>query len=112
MGQKEKEGKGEVGSVGDKIIANPAIPMYNKVSEIPAGVGFGELALISKTNKRAATIRAMEDSHFAVLDKVDYQQIYGKYEEKLLNMKIEFLKSVPIFKDWSRESLRRLTPFF
>ena len=27
-------------------------------------------------------------------------------------MKIDFLKSMPLFSSWTRDSLRRLTPFF
>jgi len=74
-------------------------------------MSFGELALVSPHNTRAATIRASTDWYFAVLDKANYQQVYGKHEEKLLNSKIDFLKSVPLFYYWTRDSLRKLTPF-
>ncbi|CAI2376116.1 unnamed protein product [Moneuplotes crassus] len=93
-----------------RIFTNKEIP-YNKVAQLPPGVGFGELALISKNSKRAATIRAATDCNFAVLEKQDYQQIYGKYEEKILNQKIDFLKSIPIFKHATRDSMKKLTPF-
>ena len=85
---------------------------YNKVAELKPGESFGELALISRLNKRAATIRAASDCCFAVLEKDDYQKIYGRYQEKILNMKIDFLKEIPVFSKWTRDSLMKLTPFF
>ena len=48
---------------------------YKEVAILPAGTSFGELALISH-KPRAATIRAKEDWHFAVLEK---KQIIKKY---------------------------------
>ena len=48
---------------------------YKEVAVLPAGASFGELALISH-KPRAATIRAKEDCHLAVLEKADYQKVY------------------------------------
>jgi CRP-like cAMP-binding protein len=47
-----------------------------KLSELKAGSGFGELALINRT-KRNATIATEEDSHFAILEKDDFDKIMG-----------------------------------
>ena len=60
---------------------------YNEVAILPTGESFGELALISN-KPRAATIRAKEDCHFAVLEKSDYQKVYGVIQEKILNRKV------------------------
>lgn len=57
---------------------------YISVASLTVGHSFGELALISH-KPRAATIRAAEDCEFAVLDKADYQRVYGKIQEKKLN---------------------------
>lgn len=65
-------------------------------------MSFGELALISNKNKRAATIRASTEWYFAVLDKEGYQKVYGTHEEKLLNAKIDFFKDMPLFNGWSK----------
>ena len=68
---------------------------------------FGELALI--TNKpRAATIRCLQDCHFAVIQKEDYQKVLQKIEQKNLIKKIEFLHSLPFFKVWTRTSLNKI----
>ena len=69
------------------------------------------MALVSKTT-RAATIRTKTNWYFATLMKEDFEKVYGKHEEKILNAKIDFLKSMPIFCNWTRESIRKLTPFF
>lgn len=64
---------------------------YKEVVVLPAGTSFGELALISH-KPRAATIRAKVDCHFAVLEKADYQKVYGVIQEKILNRKVNFFK--------------------
>ena len=78
---------------------------------IEAGSSFGELALIS-SKPRAATIRCKTDCYFAVLEKEDYNKIYGEIQEKILNEKIDFFKSLPIFQEWTRASIAKLTYFF
>lgn len=84
---------------------------YNEVAVLPAGSSFGELALIS-SKPRAATIRTKCNSYFAVLEKEDYNKVYGVIQEKLLNEKIDFFKSLPVFSDWTRISVAKLTYFF
>jgi CRP-like cAMP-binding protein len=46
---------------------------------LKSGKAFGELALI-KNKPRAATIRCNEDSHFAVMSKVDYEKVLQKID--------------------------------
>ena len=85
--------------------------LYNEVSILQAGSSFGELALIS-SKPRAATIRTKTNWFFAVLEKEDYNKIYGAIQEKILNEKIDFFKSLPIFSGWTRASVAKLTYFF
>ena len=84
---------------------------YKEVAILPAGTSFGELALISH-KPRAATIRAKVDSHFAVLEKADYQKVYGVIQEKILNRKVNFFKNLTIFSDWTRGAVAKATYYF
>jgi CRP-like cAMP-binding protein len=51
---------------------------------------------------RAATITAIEDCEFAVIDKEAYKKVLLKSEQKAKAKIDAFLQSVPIFKDWNR----------
>ena len=84
---------------------------YKEVAILPAGASFGELALISH-KPRAATIRAKVDSHFAILEKADYQKVYGVIQEKILNRKVNFFKNLTIFSDWTRGAVAKATYYF
>lgn len=53
-----------------KIVVEDA-PMFTEVAKLKDGKSFGELALI-QNKPRAATIKCVQDSHFAVLDKAVY----------------------------------------
>jgi len=63
------------------------------VATLKAGATFGELALISN-KPRAATIRAIGDSHFATLDRRTFNIIKGNHE-KALYQKVEKIKQIP-----------------
>ena len=65
-------------------------PMFIEATILKSGKSFGELALIKK-QPRAATIRCLEDSHFAVMSKSDYEKVLQKIEQKNMNKIIEFL---------------------
>lgn len=51
------------------------------------GHSFGEVALIEQ-KPRLATIRCLQDSHFAVLSKKDFNKVLGIIERKKYNEKI------------------------
>ena len=55
---------------------------WQMVSSLKAGATFGELALISN-KPRAATIRAVGDSHFATLDRRTFNIIKGNHKKAL-----------------------------
>jgi hypothetical protein len=44
-----------------------------------------------------ASIRSLEDTHFAVLSREDFERSLGQIERKKLNEKIAFLRSLPFF---------------
>lgn len=84
---------------------------YTQVATLAEGFSFGELALINN-KPRAATIRALAPSYFAVLDKESYQFALGAAYKKRLSDRVDFLKSIPIFADWTRNAVEKLTYFF
>ena len=78
------------------------------VGVLESGRSFGELSLISN-KARAATIRCEEPTHFATLDKATYEKVFAKLEEISLNEKIDLLKTVEVFQNWSRTGLSKIT---
>lgn len=81
--------------------------MY-EVVQLKTGQHFGELALT--TNKpRAATVKTITPTHVMVLSKSDYEKVLLRFEEANLNKFIDFLKSIPYFKNWTKNGLSRLT---
>jgi CRP-like cAMP-binding protein len=50
------------------------IPLFIQSTTIKSGKAFGELALI-KNKPRAATIKCLEDCHFAVMQKIDFDKV-------------------------------------
>lgn len=81
------------------------------VVQLHSGMSFGELALI-KDQPRAASIYCETDCHFAVLSKEDYMNVIGKLEARKLDIFIEFLHSIPTFRNWTKKKLELLTYHF
>jgi cAMP-dependent protein kinase regulator/cGMP-dependent protein kinase 2 len=69
---------------------------YIELNTLASGKWFGDLALHS-SKPRMASIRCLENTHFAVLSKQDFMNVLGQIEKKKLNEKISFLKSIPFF---------------
>ena len=105
-----KEGEGSI-EISEHDSFEEDTLNYKEVAVLNVGASFGELALISN-KPRAATIRAKEDSHFAVLEKYDYQKVLGVIQEKILNRKINFFKNLQIFADWTRGAIAKATYYF
>ena len=78
-----------------------------EVVKLIAGKSFGELALI-KNKPRAATIKCLEDCHFAVMSKQDYQKVLQRIEQKNLNKIVDFLHQLPFLMNWTRSGLSKL----
>ncbi|CAG9334175.1 unnamed protein product [Blepharisma stoltei] len=75
------------------------------------GASFGELALLEK-KPRAASIQCKEPSHFAVLDKPNYQRILSKLMNDKKQDIVNYLQNLPIFQKWTKGSLTKLSFFF
>jgi CRP-like cAMP-binding protein len=73
-----------------------------------SGAAFGELALL-QDRPRAATVICEADSSLGVICKNDYDLIIGRYDQQILQTKVDFLRSLPIFKEWRRYNLAKLT---
>jgi MinD superfamily P-loop ATPase len=54
----------------------------------------------------------MKSSHFAVLNKLDYNKVLGNIERRALQEKIQFLRSIPIFSKLTKTSLGKMSYFF
>eukprot|EP00347_Sterkiella_histriomuscorum_P003283 403364882 len=84
---------------------------FVEVGQIKSGQGFGELALIS--NKlRSATIKASLDTHLLVLQRKDFEKVLQRQEEANIQKTVDFLKNMPQFKNWTKNSLSKLSYFF
>ncbi len=59
-----------------------------------------------------ASIRTLEDTHFAVLSREEYERSLGEIDRKKVNEKIAFLRSLPFFQLLTKTSLSKLTPQF
>ena len=65
-------------------------PLFIESIQMRSGKSFGELALI-KNKPRAATIKCMEDCHFAVMSQSDYMRVLNKIDQKNITRIVEFL---------------------
>ena len=83
------------------------LPLFIEAVQLKAGKSFGELALI-KNKPRAATIKCVEDCHFAVMSQADYNKVLNKIEQKNMTRIVEFLHELPFFKVWTRTALSKL----
>ena len=81
---------------------------YIEINTLIGGKSFGDLALIG-SKPRMASIRTIEDTHFAVLSRDDFERSLGQIERKKLNEKIAFLRSLPFFQLLTKTSLSKLT---
>jgi hypothetical protein len=83
---------------------------YNEVAILKTGKCFGELALISR-RPRAARILCKVKTHFAVLDKNDYERVLLKLEKIAFNELIDFLKEIRCLSHWNRSTLGKFSYF-
>lgn len=81
---------------------------YIEVAQLETGKTFGELALIEQ-KPRMASIRCLEETYFASLNKKDFNKVLGAIEKKKYLEKVNFLKSLPYFSQLTKTSLGKLT---
>jgi len=82
-----------------------------QVATLDAGAAFGELALLSN-EARAATVKTKTSVALAILYKDDYDRIFMSQHDGQLKEKVKFLRSFPLFGDWTQLALSKLTYFF
>lgn len=68
------------------------------VETLEAGASFGELALL-RGMSRSASIQCIEKTICAILTKLDFAAVIGVIQEKKFNSKLNFLQSLPVFKN-------------
>ena len=73
------------------------IPNYEMVSQFEAGYTFGELALENINKKRMATIITLTDCDFAVIDKLEYNELIKESVTKSKNKFFDLIYSYKIF---------------
>lgn len=56
-----------------------------------------------------ASIKCLEDSHFAILSKEDFNRALGAIERRKYNERIQFLQSLPYFDKITKNSVAKLT---
>jgi CRP-like cAMP-binding protein len=81
-----------------------------EVTRLSLGDSFGEMALINDRN-RYYTVESIDYCILAGLHKDDYLRIEGT-QEKQVNEKMDFLRSLEVFKSWSKISLYKLSFYF
>ena len=84
--------------------------IIEKVSVLKEGSHFGEFALLHQ-KPRSATIICITDTLLAVIDKATYERDFKEHLKIHLNTKIKYLKSLPLFQEWTRTTLARFTYF-
>lgn len=57
---------------------------------------FGEQAIL-RDNIRKASVRCMEDTHLSFITQKDFKRIYENIKKARLDMRVQFLKTVPLF---------------
>lgn len=81
---------------------------YDELAILKTGAYFGEAALI-ENKSRMASIRCLEDSHFAILSKEDFNRALGAIEKRKYNERIQFLQSLPFFDKLTKNSVGKLS---
>lgn len=73
-----------------------------------SGETFGSSSIIVN-EPRKASIRCLEDCHFAILSKNDFNRALGAIERRKYNERIIFLQSLPYFSKLTKTSLGKIS---
>lgn len=79
--------------------------VMTNVAQLEAPNSFGDLALIDY-KPRAATIKCVTDWVFALIDKTNYQKIFGRLQRKTVEGIIQLFRSVPYFTNWNENEIK------
>ena len=74
---------------------------FTKVATLGQGRSFGHVAL-QRRCKRTATVKTEADCQLAYLSKDDYESSVQKIASDLEQARLDFLKGMPIFRDFAR----------
>lgn len=81
-----------------------------EVSTLTDGGHFGELSLL-RGLARTATVECKTNVLLAALQLKDFRMSLGVFEERKLNYKISFLQSLPVFYQWTKTAISKMTYF-
>ena len=82
-----------------------------EATQLSDGDSFGEYALLNN-QPRIASVQCINDTHLAVLSKESYMAILGRIENKRIEELVKFLRKFNIFKNWSRNTVVKISYFF
>lgn len=80
-----------------------------EVASLRQGMAFGEIAL-ENDQPRTATVRTISSTHFAVLERADYQSILTQAFEQDRRERLEFLAGTSLFARTPLEELAKISP--
>ncbi|EAS03663.2 cyclic nucleotide-binding domain protein (macronuclear) [Tetrahymena thermophila SB210] len=86
------------------LYAQAFFPNFKNAFTFNAGAGFGEIALLRKT-ERSGTVVSKEDCHLMTLDKESFDEVLGRWEIQKTDEQLSFLKSFAFFKDVNEKYL-------
>ncbi|KAL4445108.1 hypothetical protein ABPG74_018836 [Tetrahymena malaccensis] len=87
-----------------ELFAQAFFPNFKNAFTFNAGAGFGEIALLRKT-ERSGTVVSKEDCHLMTLDKDSFDEVLGRWEIQKTDEQLSFLKSYAFFKDVNEKYL-------
>ncbi|CAI2383669.1 unnamed protein product [Moneuplotes crassus] len=101
---KEKDDEGKWVEISKPFTFN----FLNPITTASNGAAFGELALLND-KPRSATIITLEDTHFAILEKVDFKRVMEKSLKNKFAAKVNFLNNFPFIQNLTKIAKEKLS---
>lgn len=98
-------------TINDERIGDDGEVLLVPLAHYSSGQSFGELALLQDRPRSGSAVCDI-DCDFAIFSKAIYKKVIGKLEDRRLNARIDFLGKLPIFANWTRNSLGKLSYYF
>jgi CRP-like cAMP-binding protein len=83
------------------------IYVYHHVHNVVTGSKFGDVAFHKPSQKRTATIIAVEDCHLGILSKKFYDDWFQKLDDNNIKMQINFLSTIKVFQRMNKAIFQR-----
>jgi CRP-like cAMP-binding protein len=116
-GDEQEDNNPHNGLGREGIIRAPTLPTeeveeqkLKEVTTLSEGDHFGELSLLRGLT-RSASVECKSASILAVLPLKTFRLSLGIFEEQKLNRKMEFLMGLPVFYQWTKTAISRMTYF-